>query len=114
MGLRGGVAPSLSWIARLNKWCSGNNLNFDLQKMSANCWYFRETSIRLGVFSVRCAARPFRDKDCSWVVSEVALGRASEVRAVSWFFKAGNCKVPVFQLIFGLYSTDQLCLSTTG
>ena len=94
-------------------------MDFDLQKTSANCWYSRGTSVRLGVFLVRCAARPFRSEDltsnwngiapwalqarrkvvaltrviksfwrlgssenCSWVVSGVALGRASVLRAM--------------------------------
>jgi len=151
MGLRGEVVPSLSWIARLNEWCLGNNLDFDLQKTSANCWYFRGTSVRSGVFLVRYAACPFRDEDLtsnwngialwalqarrkvvvltrvikgfwelessedySWVVLGTALGGASVLRAVSWFFKAGNCRVPVFQSIFELCLTNQLCPSTTG
>jgi len=63
MGLRGGVALSLSWIARSNKRYSGNNLNFDLQKTFVNCWYSRGTLVRSGVFSVRCAACPFRGED---------------------------------------------------
>ena len=55
--------PSLSWIARSNEQCLGNNLDFDLQKTSANCWYSRGTSVRSGVFSVRCATHSFRGKD---------------------------------------------------
>ena len=47
----------------MNKQCSGNNLDFDLQKTSANCWYSRGTLVRSGIFLIRCAARPFRDKD---------------------------------------------------
>jgi len=35
-------------------------------------------------------------EDCSWVVLEATLGRASVLRAMSWFFKAKNCKVPIF------------------
>ena len=52
-------------------------------------------------------------KDCSWVVLGAALGGASGVRAMSWFFKARNYRIPVFQSMFGLCSTNQLCLSTT-
>jgi len=63
MGSRGGIASSLSWIARSNEWCSGNNLDFDLQKMSANCWYSREILVRSGVFLVRCTTHPFRGED---------------------------------------------------
>ena len=55
--------PSLSWITRSNKWCSGNNLDFDLQKTSTNCWYSRGTSVRSGAFLIRCTTHLFRDED---------------------------------------------------
>ena len=63
MGPREEVMLFSSWIARLNKWCSDNNLDFDLQKTFTNCWYSREILVRSGVFLVRCATCPFRSED---------------------------------------------------